>query len=445
MAAEDTAGRLRAAVQADAPRIRADLERLVRIPSVAFDGFPPEPVAAAAQAVSELLREAGAPAVREVDVPGDPPALYAELPGPPGGPVVLLYAHYDVQPAPPEGWTSKPFAPVERDGRLYGRGAADDKSGVVAHLAALRAWGGKPPVTVKVLIEGGEENGKQRLPPVVEREPELMRADAIVIGDGGNRHLGEPTLCRSLRGHGKLTLELRTLRGALHSGLFGGAAPDALLALIRLLATLHDDSGAVAVEGLQEGSWPDVEMPEGDFRREAEVLDGVALVGRGTVADRLWARHAISVLGLDAPAVDTARNILIPAARAKVAVRVPPGADPDASMDAVRAHVEARVPWGARLSIDVEPASSPVMLPADAAAERALAEAYGKPVTHVGTGGSIPLVARLRDAYPDATLVMWGAQDADGARIHAADESVDLTELGRIALAEALLLAELAG
>jgi acetylornithine deacetylase/succinyl-diaminopimelate desuccinylase-like protein len=444
MAADDTAGRLRAAVEADAPRIRADLERLVRIPSIAFDGFPREPLAEAAEAVGELLREAGAGEVREIEVPGDPPSLYAELPGPPGSPTVLLYAHYDVQPAPPEGWSSDPFEPTERDGRLYGRGAADDKSGVVTHLAALRAWNGEPPATVKLLIEGGEENGKQRLPALIERERDLLRADAIVIGDGGNWRLGEPTLSQSLRGHGKLTLELRTLRGALHSGQFGGAAPDALLALTRLLATLHDDRGAVAVDGLQEDEWPGAQVPEEDFRRQAEVLDGVELVGAGSVSDRLWARHAISVLGLDAPAVDTAGNIVIPAARAKVAVRVPPGADPEASMAAVQRHLEARVPWGARLSVEVEPASTPILLDADAAAERALAAAFGKEVARMGTGGSVPLVARLHEAYPEATIVIWGAQDSDEARIHAANESVDLAEVGRIALAEALLLAELA-
>jgi acetylornithine deacetylase/succinyl-diaminopimelate desuccinylase-like protein len=297
---------------------------------------------------------------------------------------------------------------------------------------------------VKLLIEGGEENGKQRLPRVVEREHDLLRADALVICDGGNWRLGEPTLCESLRGHGKLTLTLRTLAGALHSGQFGGAAPDALLALMRLLATLHDDDGAVAVDGLEEREWPGAQLPEADFRRQAGVLDGVALIGAGTVADRLWARHAISVLGVDAPAVDTAGNIVIPAARAKVAVRVPPGADGRASMAAVEAHLRARVPWGAQLEVELEPASTPLSVPADAAAERALAAAFGKPVARMGSGGSVPLVAKLRDAYPDATIVLWGAQDSDAARIHAADESVDLGELRKIALAEALLLDELA-
>ncbi len=184
-------------------------------------------------------------------------------------------------------------------------------------------------------------------------------------------------------------------------------------------------------------------MPEADFRRQAGVLDGVALIGTGTVADRLWARHAISVLGLDAPAVQGAGNIVIPAARAKVAVRVPPGADPARSMATVEAHLRERVPWGAQVEIELEPASTPIALSGADAAERALAEAYGKPVARMGSGGSIPLVARLREAYPDAAFVLWGAQDSDLARIHAANESVDLAEIEKIALAEALLLQQL--
>ena len=433
---------LREAVRADEVRIRSDLERLIALPSIAFEGFPRAPLDQAADLVAGMLRDAGAPSVRKVEVPGEAPSVLAEWPG---SPTVLLYAHYDVQPAPADGWASDPFVPVQRDGRLFGRGAADDKSGVAAHLAAIRAWNGQPPIGVKVLVEGSEENGRQKLLGVVDADPELMRADVMVICDDGNWKVGVPTLTESLRGHGKLTVTLSTLEGALHSGQFGGAAPDALLALVRLLATLHDDRGALAVEGIQAGTWPGNELPEADFRRQARVLDGVSLIGTGSVADRLWARHAISVLGLDAPPVEGAGNIVIPSARAKIAVRVPPGADPVRSMDAVRTHLEARVPWGARLEIEVEPASAPVELDGhERAAERALAAAYGEPVHRMGSGGSVPLVAKLKTAYPDAAFVMWGAQDADHAKIHAANESVSLDEVASIALAEALLLRELA-
>ncbi len=421
----------------DAPRIQSDLERLVAIPSIAFAGFAREPLEEAAALVAELLRDVGGD-VRLVEVPDEAPTVLADFPGP--GPTVLLYAHYDVQPAPADGWATDPFAPSTSNGRLYGRGAADDKSGIAAHLAALRAFGGKPPVHVKILVEGSEENGRQKLLEVVDRDPSLMRADVIVVADTGNWKVGEPTLSLTLRGHGKLTVTLTTLSTALHSGHFGGAAPDALLALTRLIATLHDAEGNVAVEGLQDGDWDGAEWPEADFRRQAGVLDGVSLVGDGAISDRVWARHAISVLGLDAPPVDGAGNIVIPQARAKVAVRVPPGADPKRSMEAVERHLRAHVPWGAQLEIELEPASTAIALTGVEGAERALEQAYGKPVARMGSGGSVPLVAKLRAAYPDAALIMWGAQDSDLARIHAANESVDLGEVAKIALAEALLL-----
>jgi acetylornithine deacetylase/succinyl-diaminopimelate desuccinylase-like protein len=425
----------------DEDRLQSDLERLVAIPSIAFDGYPREPLEKAAALVEELLREVGAATVERVPVAGEAPSILAEFPG--DGPTVLLYAHYDVQPAPAAEWDTDPFAPTRVDGRVYGRGAADDKSGIVAHLAALRALDGKPPVNVKVLVEGSEENGRQALLGVVDAQPDLMRADVMVIADNGNWRVGEPTLSQTLRGHGKLTVTLRTLRNALHSGHFGGAAPDALLALTRLIASLHNADGSVAVAGLQDWDWEGTEWPEEDFRRQAGVLDGVQLIGSGNLSDRVWARHAISVLGLDAPAVEGAGNIVIPHARAKIAVRVPPGADPVRSMAAVERHIRAHVPWGAQLEIEVEPASTPISLPAPPAAEKALAEAFGKPVSKMGSGGSVPLVAKLNETYPDARIILWGAQDSDLARIHAANESVALSEIAGIARAEALLLREL--
>jgi len=410
------------------------LAQLVRIPSIAFAGHPRAPLDEAAALVQGFF-----PGSRLIEVPDEAPSVYAEY-GPADGPTVLLYSHYDVQPAP--GWDDA-FEPVIKDGRLYGRGAADDKSGVIAHLKALHDLDFNPPVRVKVIVEGSEENGRQKILEVVKSDPELLRADVMVICDGGNWKLGEPTLCTTLRGHGKFTVTLTTLENALHSGQFGGAAPDALLALTRLLASLHDDEGNVAVHGLQDHVWEGADLPEEDFRRQAGVLDGVQLQGDGTVADRLWARHAISVLGLDAPAVEGAGNIVIPSARAKVAVRVPPHADPAASMDAVAQHLRDHTPWGARLELELEPASTPNALPVDEAALQALERAYGKPVAIMGSGGSIPLVAALRDAYPEAAIVLWGAQDSDLARIHATGESVDLTEIEKIAEATAGLLTSL--
>jgi acetylornithine deacetylase/succinyl-diaminopimelate desuccinylase-like protein len=439
---------LRAAVAADADRLRSDLERLVRVPSIAFDGYPDAPNAAAAELTAELLREAGVEDVRLLEVPGAPPTVLAKVPPPPGAPTVLLYAHYDVQPPGPEdAWTSPAWEPTVRDGRLYGRGAADDKSGIAMHLGALRAFGGRPPVGVTVVIEGDEETGRGTFEAWARAHPEELAADVVVVADGGNWKLGEPTLIASLRGLCECFVEVRTLRAPAHSGLVGGAAPDAMLTLIRVLDSLVDEHGDVAVEGLRAFAWEGLPMPEDALRSTAGVLDGVPLVGTGPIADRLYTRPAVTVIGIDATPVASAPNAVVPEARAKVSMRLAPGEDPDRAFELVAAHLRAAAPWG--IEVDVTPgAGAPGWLlegdhPALAAAGAALADAYGKEAVTVGTGGAIPLVTVLAELLPGAGVVLWGAQD-DGARIHAGDESVDLAELERATAAEALLLARLA-
>ena len=428
-------------------RAQADLEELVRIPSVAFEGFPDEPNLAAAELTASLLREI-LDDVEVVEVPGAPPTVLGRAPAPEGAPTVLLYAHYDVQPpGPEEAWTSPAFEPTVRDGRLYGRGAADDKSGVVMHLAALRALAGELAVGVTVVIEGDEETGRGTFDGYLEQHREELAADVIVVADSGNWKLGEPTLCASLRGLTEVHVEVSTLERPAHSGLVGGAAPDALLALIRMLDTLTDAAGDIAVEGLVRRDWDGMDMPEEALRGTASVLDGVELVGTGSIAERLYSRPAVTVIGLDAPAVATAANALVPVARAKVSVRLAPGDDPSRAFGLVRDHLEAAAPWGVRASI-TEGAGAPGFAvegdgPGLAAARRALGEAYGKTSVDVGSGGSIPLVTTLAATYPEAEIVVWGAQD-DGARIHAGDEGVVLEELRRAILAEALLLRGLA-
>ena len=430
------------------PAARADLERLVRIPSVAFAGFPAEPLAQAAATVIDVLRSAGLDGVGLLDVPGSPAAVFGERPAPPGAPTVLLYGHYDVQPAGAEAdWTSPPFAPVERDGRLYGRGAADDKSGIVMHAAALRALGADARVGVKVLIEGAEETGLGGLEELVQVRPELVAADAIVIADVGNRALGQPTLTTSLRGSLKILVEVRTLAGPVHSGSYGGPAPDALVALIAMLATLHDAAGDVAVEGLDAVDYEGARYDEPAFRRDAGVLAGVALAGSGGLAERLAGRPAITVIGIDAPAVDDAANAVVPRARAAVSVRLAPGQDPGRARAAVVAHLQAAAPWRAVLVFGDaggggEGFRADTDGPIFAAATRALELAYGRSVSHRGEGGSIPLVAAFHRAAPGAEMILWGAEEPR-ARTHAPDESVDLAELQRGILAEALFLAAL--
>ena len=442
------AGALRARVAGGMPAVRADLERLVRLASIAFDGFPSEPVEEAARTVAGLLRGTGLPEVRLIEMPAGPPAVFAHRPAPPGRPTVLLYAHYDVQPAGDETlWMSPPFEPELREGRLYGRGAADDKAGVLMHVGALRALGDELDVGVKVLVEGAEEVGLGTVEEWVATAPETVAADVIVIGDAGNARQGLPTLTTSLRGMAVVVVEIETLRGAVHSGMYGGAAPDALTALIRMLATLHDEGGSVAVKGLCANDWSGGDYAEGDFRRDAGVLDGVELIGVGTIGERLWARPAISVLGIDAPDVATATNSVVPRARAKVSARVVPGQDPAEARDALRRHLLAVAPWHVQVTVEDGAIGEGFMAttqgPAYAIAEAALHEAFGVAPVHHGQGASIPLVAALHVAVPQAEILLLGPEDPE-ARIHAADESVSLDELERCILAEALLLQGLA-
>jgi acetylornithine deacetylase/succinyl-diaminopimelate desuccinylase-like protein len=436
-----------AAVAGLMPQIRADLERLVRIPSVAFEGYPNEPVAAAAEATLEILRDAGLANAELLDVPGGPQAVYGELAGPPGAPTVLLYAHYDVQPAGDESaWDSSPFEPTERDGRLFGRGTADDKCGVALHAGVLRAFGGRPPVTVKVIIEGEEETGRGTFEHFVSEHPERFAADLVIVADAGNWKVGEPTLTTSLRGLVSLDVTVSTLAGPVHSGLFGGAAPDALVALSRMIASLHDDAGDVAVAGLARSDWPGRPVEEGPLRDAAGILDGVGLVGSGAIAERLYTRPSITAIGLDAPDVDTAGNAIVPTARARISARLAPEDDPHAAGEAIAAHLRAAAPWGVRAEVEARQFARGFRLveggPGDAAARAAMADAYGKDAVAVGSGGAIPLVVVLAEALPGAEILLWGACD-DAAQIHSANESVDLGDLERATLAEVLLLERL--
>jgi acetylornithine deacetylase/succinyl-diaminopimelate desuccinylase-like protein len=429
------------------PGVRADLERLVRIPSVAFDGFPEAPVREAADATAAVLAAAGLGDVRLIDVPGGPAAVFGQLPAPPGAPTVLLYAHYDVQPAGPEdAWESPPWQPTERNGRLYGRGAADDKSGIAMHVATLRALAGRAQVGIKVIVEGEEEGSGESFERFVAREPALFAADAIVVADSGNWRIGEPTLTTTLRGLAVLDVEVDTLAAPVHSGTFGGPAPDALVALTRMLATLHDDRGDVAVQGLGDRDWDGLEIAPDEFRANAGLLDGVELIGSGTIGAHLYTRPSLTWIGIDAPAVETASNALVPHTRARLSLRLGPGDDPAAAQAALVRHLRSVAPWGVRTTFTEGSLSHGFAArddgPGYQAAAAALEDSYGRPTVKIGSGGSIPLVTTLAQVVPQAEIIVWGAQD-EAAAIHSANESVDLAELERAALAQALFLERL--
>ena len=427
---------------------RADLERLVRIPSVSADPEAAPHVWASAGEVAGLLRGAGLPEVDVVTAGDSRPAVLASRLGPAGAPHVLLYAHHDVQPPGDRaGWDTDPFVPAERDGRLYGRGTADDKAGVAVHLAALRSFADGLPVGVTVLVEGEEEVGSPALGDFLAAYRDRLRADVVVFADAGNWSTEVPALTTTLRGGANLVVEVRTLDHALHSGMYGGPVPDALTVLCRLLATLHDDHGDVAVPGLFRGQSAAPDLPEDQFRAEAGLLGGVQLTGTGRLADRLAAAPAVAVIGIDAPAVAAASNTLVPVARAKVSLRIAPGDDAPAAREALVAHLRSHAPWGAQVTVSAGGAAAPFTARTGGrayhAARSALAQAWGQPAVDAGAGGSIPFVTAYAGLFPEAEILITGVEDPD-TRAHGANESLHLATFERACLAEALLLQALA-
>ena len=428
------------------PSVRRDLEALVRIESVGADPARRDQVQRSAQATADLLSQAGFDDVQIVSEDGAP-AVIARHPAPPGAPTVLLYAHHDVQP---EGdlvqWTSPPFEPTERDGRLYGRGSADDKAGIATHLAAFRAHGGQPPVGVTVFVEGEEEIGSPSLGRLLAAHGDVLAADVIVIADSDNWTTEVPALTVSLRGVADCVVEVATVAQGLHSGLWGGVVPDALMVLVRLLASLHDDDGSVAVAGLHESTAAAVDYPPERVRADSGLLDGVSEIGSGSVPQRLWAKPAITVIGIDTTPVAAASNTLIPRARAKISMRVAPGGDAEAHLDALTSHLQRHAPWGAQVSVTRGEKGEPYAIDASGAAydaaRAAFRQAWGVEPIDMGMGGSIPFIAEFAAAFPQAKILVTGVEDP-GTQAHSINESLHLGVLERAAVAEALLLANL--
>ena len=428
------------------PSVRADLEDLVRIQSVWADPGRRDEVHRSARAVANLFTGVGFDDVQIVSE-GGAPAVIARRPGPPGTPTVLLYAHHDVQPeGDPAQWISPPFEPTERDGRLYGRGSADDKAGIAVHLAALRAFDGQPPVGVTVFVEGEEESGSPSLGRLLAAHRDALAADVIVIADSDNWSTEIPALTVSLRGLADCVVEVSTLEHGLHSGLWGGVVPDAISALVRLLATLHDDDGNVAVAGLHEGTAADVDRGPDWVRAESGLLPQVSEIGSGSVVQRLWAKPAITVIGIDTTPIAKSSNTLVPSARAKISLRVAPGGDAAAHLDALRRHLETHVPWGAKVTVTPGDVGQPYAIDASGpvydAARGAFAQAWGSAPVDMGMGGSIPFIAEFAAAYPAATILVTGVEDP-GTQAHSINESLDLSVLEKAAIAETLFLAAL--
>lgn len=423
------------------PQLTEQLAELVAIPSISGEGQPEGPVLKAHDMVADLLRDAGFSDIQRIDLPETNPIVYGAIPAPAGAPTVLLYSHYDVVPAGDlSAWTTDPFVPVVRDGAMYGRGAADTKSNIIAHLAAIKAWGSDLPVGVKILIEGQEEVGGGQLHTLPKDRPDLVQSDAMIIGDMGSVRPGVPTHTITLRGMANVTIEVDTLDSPKHSGQFGGAAPDALIVLLQALATLHDADGNVAVEGLLRTPWPGEGSSEDEFRELAGVLGDLPLQGTGDLGSRVWRGPAITVIGMDTPPVDAAVNAVQSHARAKINVRVHPEQDAQEAQAAVVRHLQALRPFGVPLKVTAGETGNGFAAdtghPAYEAARTAWSEAWGRDVVTAGVGGSIPLVTDLQQAVPGAAIFLVGTTDGY-ANIHGPDERVLLDEFERAIVAEA--------
>lgn len=429
------------------PRLKTELAELVAVPSVSAPGYPEprQPLLDTHDLVVTLLRDAGVGELGSLELPDTAPVITGELPAPDGAPTVLLYGHYDVVPAGDESkWGSSPFEATEREGAIYGRGTADSKSNILVHVGALRAWKGKPPVGIKILIEGQEEVGSPLETPA---ELGQFSADALLVADGGNIRPGVPSLTVGLRGDAVVTVEVRTLASAKHSGQFGGAAPDALITLLHGLASLHDERGDVAVEGLRREEWRGAAWTEDEFRQLAEIEPGLPFLGSGPLADRVWSGAAITVTGIDVPSVDEAMNAVSPFARAKLNVRVGPQQDAAEAQAAVIRHLESVLPFGIPLRAQAGETGNGFAAATDGPAYRAafaaFAAAWGSEPQLIATGGSIPLVKALSEAAPEAEILLFGTTDGF-ANIHGPNERVLVDEFEKTVLAEALFFQEYA-
>jgi acetylornithine deacetylase/succinyl-diaminopimelate desuccinylase-like protein len=438
---------LRAGVADLMPRAREELAELVAMRSVADPRqFPPEECERAAQWVLDRFAELGfTDAHLEETADGSRAVVGSRPSSRPGAPTVLLYAHYDVQPPLDDAaWNTPPFELTEVDGRWYGRGTADCKGNIVMHLTALRALGEDVPVNLKLVVEGSEEQGTGGLEAFVPEHADLLRADAILVCDTGNAAVGRPAATVSLRGMVNVVVSVEALGSELHSGMFGGAAPDALAALVAMLASLRDQHGNTTVRGIDNTqAWTGEEYPPDQFRTDATVADGVELLGDGSVSDMLWARPAVTILGIDCPPVVGSASAIVPRAAARLNLRIPPGIGPDAALAALDAHLHAAAPWGVRVTVEKEATGAPFSAEVDGPAYTAMAgamqEAYDTPMATLGQGGSIPLCNVFADTYPDAELILIGVEEPH-ALIHAPNESVDPGEISAMALTEALFL-----
>jgi acetylornithine deacetylase/succinyl-diaminopimelate desuccinylase-like protein len=450
---DNLVSQVREIVETDFSRRIGDLGRLVKIQGIAWDAFDAANLQTSAEAVAQLFRETGVFETVEIrtavldGIPGSP-AVVARRPAKNGKPTFLLYAHHDVQPPGNlDDWETPPFEPTLKNGRIYARGAADDKAGIVAHLTAIetvrKTLGDDFDLGISIFIEGEEEAGSRTFRTFLDENRDILEADAIVVADSGNWTAEIPALTTTLRGMVSQVIEVSTLDHALHSGMYGGVVPDAMTAMIRLLSTLHTPDGSVAVEGLVSGKASELPYTEAELRRDAGAPEPLELIGTGSILDRIWTKPSITVIGIDGQSVALSSNTLLPKAKAKISMRIAPGDEPVRALEALRAHLEANVPFGGRIEFHETELGKPFQANgsgwAQSLAETALEAAFGNKTALIGIGGSIPFIADLTEVFPNAQILVTGVEDAD-SRAHSPNESVEVASLKKAMVAEALML-----
>jgi acetylornithine deacetylase/succinyl-diaminopimelate desuccinylase-like protein len=442
---------------------KARLVELVRIPSVSAEGFPPVEVRRSADATAALLAEAGLENVRLLEMPGQHPYVYADWLHAPGAPTLLVYGHHDVQPAGrPERWVTPAFEPAERGGRLYGRGAVDDKGTFITHVAAVRAWletAGRLPLNLKVMIEGEEEIGSPGLEPFLKRYARLLAADVAVLADTGNFDVGHPALTYQLRGICQVDVEVRCLERPVHSGFWGGPVPDAVRILARLVADLENADGSLNVPGLYRSVAKTgarqlrriraLPFDESKFRASAAMRAGTRLVGEKaySVWERLWTRPSLTVIALEAHPLQGSSNQIIDSARARLSLRTVPDMDAGKAGALLVKKLTSRPPAGAKVTARVTSASqwwtTDPEGPAFEAARRALRAGFGRDAAMIGAGGSIGFVTPFSDALGGVPCLLMGVEDPSSA-IHSENESLHLGDFRKAIRAAVHLYDELA-
>lgn len=451
--AEQTANEAKSFIETSFSDLQEELIALAKIPGIAWDAFDANDLELSAEAVADLLR--GLSVFDFVDIRRSQaagklgaPAVVAKRAAKNDKPQILLYAHHDVQPPGDEtAWKTEPFEPTLIGNRLYGRGAADDKAGIVTHIAAIRALkhivGADFDLGLTLFIEGEEEAGSPTFRNFLDENKSDLQADVIIVADSGNWTVDVPALTTTLRGLVSQVIEVSTLDHALHSGMYGGAVPDAMLATIKLLATLHDDEGNVAIAGLKQGIADDLPYSEDQLRIDAGLLGGTQQIGEGSILDRIWTKPALTVIGIDGQSVALSSNTMLPMVKAKISLRIAPGEVPEEALALLRSHLEANIPFGATLNYgEIElgkPFSGISEGWAKSAAEEALSLGFGQNSVNIGIGGSIPFIADLTEVFPKAQILVTGVEDPD-SRAHSPNESVDLQMLKKAMVSEALLL-----